>query len=339
MIRYDVVGLMYTRTCPLACRDCIVSSSPKAKGKMDPAVARAYLEVIPTYSDSVCFTGGEPMLYYNEVAPLIREAKQIGLKVSMVTGAGWARVSKKQIARDRIFGLKDAGLDTLCVSWDVYHEEFSDPENALLVLELAKEAGLRSVVRGVMPATGPIARIEEKLIAIKIGYQKVPVVRLGSAATLPDDHFTFTEESPAGGCSVIYSPVVEPDGMVYACCGPSRWSKPTSPLFLGSTDDEDLDTIFNRAVRDPLLEALATIGPYGLMRLIKDDPSIQDILPIRAQGYTGMCELCLDLNNIPEIVEHIRERLSTFQMRTMINAAMLYQSASNELKELGAPTV
>ena len=333
MKRYTVFGLLYTRTCPLSCRHCIIESSPKATGKMTPEIASAYIRVIPKYSDQLCFTGGEPLLYYSEIVPLIRQARDLGLLVSLVTGAGWVTQKKPEIARERLLGLQAAGLNVLYISWDDYHEEFSPQENALLLAGIAQEIGLPVRIRGVMSRSGPNPRIEQKLISINIDYQKINVVRLGHAETLPEEQFTFMELPSPGGCGTVLQPVVEPDGTVYTCCGPSRSSQRTSPLVLGNTFEEDLDTILDRAIRDPLLEAINTIGPYGLFHLIQDTPSLRHLLPARPR-YTGVCELCLDINNVPEIVQGLRERIAGRDIQTMLAAAHLFNQASPELRAL-----
>ncbi len=299
---------------------------------MRQEIASEYIRIIPKYSDQLCFTGGEPLLYYNEILPLIRQGKELGLGVSLVTGAGWVSTTKPHIARERIAGIKAAGLDSLLVSWDTYHEEFSPPENALLVLEAAKEVGLPVQVRGVMSSTGPLPRIEQKLVNIDVTYQKTNIVRLGSAASLPESHFTFGDIPKTGGCGTIFQPVIEPDGQVYACCGPSRSSRSaSSPLVLGNTNNENLDTIFDRAIRDPLLEAISSIGPHALFNLIKDDPSLQGILPVRDR-YTGICELCLDMNDVPAVVDKLRARISESALNSLLVATRLYHQSSPELR-------
>ena len=299
---------------------------------MQQRVASEYIKVIPKYSDQLCFTGGEPLLYYNEIVPLIRQGKELGLGVSLVTGAGWVNTAKPHIARERIFGIKQAGLDSLVVSWDAYHEEFSPSENALLLLELAGEAGLSVQVRGVMSSDGPSPRIEQTLININVKYQKVKILRLGSAARLPEDHFVFGDIPRTGGCANILQPVIEPNGQVYACCGPSRSGKSaSSPLILGNTNNESLESIFHRAVRDPLLEAIATIGPHSLFNLIKNDPSLSDVLPLRSH-YTGICELCLDMNDLPVVVQRVRERLSETGVSRLLTATRLYSQADSSLR-------
>ncbi len=299
---------------------------------MPQSVASAYIDVIPRYSDQVCFTGGEPMLYYHEIVPLIRQAKALGLAVSMVTGAGWVSMAKPEIARERIAGLREAGLDQLIVSWDTYHEEWCTPDHALLVIEAARANGLPVHARGVMSAHGATPRIEQKLISIDIPYQKQDLTRLGKARLLPEDHFTFDAAPKSTGCNVIYLPVIEPDGNVYACCGPARGSRSaSSPLILGNTNAESLDAIFHRAVRDPLLEALATVGPNALFQMVRNDPSLAGVLPIRPQ-YTGVCEMCLDMNEVPAVVERLRARIGEPRIHALLTAHRLYQQASPELR-------
>jgi hypothetical protein len=167
---------------------------------------------------------------------------------------------------------------------------------------------------------------------------EINVVRLGNAATLPEEHFTFVDFPNMGGCGTISQPVIEPDGYVYACCGPSRSSKRTSPLVLGNTFEEDLDSILHRATNDPLLEAILNIGPTGLYHLMKNEPDMQDLLPTRKR-YTGVCELCLDMNNTPEIVQRLRERMDSDDIRKLLVAAHIYNQAAPELRDLARSTM
>src|SRR5262249_41616230 len=134
MIRYRVVGVMYTRTCPLACRHCITESSPHAKERMTLEQARRYLPSIARHTSLLSFTGGEALLYYRDILALASEASAVGLQVSVVTGAGW--VKNEAMARSRLRALRAAGVDSLIVSWDGYHEEFAPREKALTTVRV-----------------------------------------------------------------------------------------------------------------------------------------------------------------------------------------------------------
>ena len=338
MLKFRGVGLTYTLTCPLACRDCMVESSPKAQGKMDPLVARGYIDAISRHCDVVGFTGGEPMLYYNEILPLIRHAKSLGMGVTMVTGAGWVRTGKEEIARERVRGLKEAGLDILFISWDAYHEEWCAPEQPLLLIKLAQEAGLPFEVRGVLPATGAAPQIEQKLTQIGVPYETRTVVRLGAAAHLPDSHFEMSPDPEPGRCLVVTLPSIDPSGWVYTCCGPSHNAARSSPLVLGNAFDESLDSILGRAENDPILEAIHMVGPYALFQLLRKDARVGDLVPVR-ERYTSMCETCLDINHLPEVVARLRERLTDMDVRAMMMAARLYHKAIPEVQTSYANTM
>ena len=321
-MRYKTVGLLYTRTCPLQCGHCIIESSPRATGKMQPAVAESYIRTIVQYADEVCFTGGEPLLYYNEVVELIRMARQLGLRVSLVSGAGWVRTDKAHIARERVRGLAEAGLNKICISWDQYHEEFSPRANAQLLGSLAAEYGIDVVVRGVVPAD--LEGEKPTVMFDRFPAQFQNLIQLGAAKSLPESQFLHYAEPPRGACDVVLTPAIEPDGNVYACCGPSRFATSTSPLRLGNTNEESLDAIFARGVNDPILNALLTIGPRGLLDLLKKTSAYPEFEP--RMHYNNVCDLCMDLTDVPAIVDAVRGKLSDAEGKAMLMAAAMIQA-------------
>ncbi|HYP09817.1 MAG TPA: radical SAM/SPASM domain-containing protein, partial [Bryobacteraceae bacterium] len=319
---YDVVGLLYTRTCPLACAHCIIESSPRATDKMRFGAAAELLPAIARHTTRICFTGGEPLLYFNEILALVKAAKHLGLTTSVVSGAGWVRQAR--VAEERISRLRDAGLDKLCVSADRYHEVYSPPERAHLLIDIARRAGIDVIVRGVIAANQNSCQEKARFAPGDVVYDPVPLVRLGAARSLPEEHFQYTERPPSGRCKVALSPVVEPDGNVFACCGPSRYARKSSPLALGNINHESLDTILSRGAQDPILKALTLIGPYGLLELLEKHPATEQLVPMR-RGYTGMCELCLDMTDSLEVVAALRARLTQTDAQALLAAAELWR--------------
>ena len=321
MIRHRVVGLMYTRTCPLACRHCITESSPHAKGRMTVEQARRYIPVIARFAPYLSFTGGEALLYYRDVLALAAEARAVGLEVSVVTGAGW--VKNEAMARSRLRALQAAGVGSLVVSWDGYHEEFAPRENALTVVRLACEIGLRVTLRTITRGDGEREEYHAPFAAFPIRFEAITIARLGKAAGLQGEHFPAFEGPPKGVCGVVTSPVIEPDGTVYACCGPGHFSASTSPLRLGNAEQEPLEDILARGCADPILEAIGLIGPHGLYRLLAGDTEAARRFRPRAT-YTGICELCLDINNSPPLVAALRRRLEEHDAEMMLAAARMW---------------
>lgn len=329
---YDVVGVIYTQTCPLACKHCITESSPAAKGRMRLDQARAYLPAILRFSPTVCFTGGEPLLYYKDILRLTREAKALGLNVSVVTGAGWVRDEKT--ARLRMQQLADAGVSTICISWDRYHEEFAPRKCAVRLARLAVEAGLDVTVRSAIPASDRADDPPEEFDELPIHFQSVRVIPLGRAASLPASHISRENDPPRGICSVIRSPAVGHDGTVYACCGPSLYSAKSSPLVLGNANAEPLEDIFARALENPILQVIQNLGPYGFYALLKDDPAAQKMLRKRPAGYSTICDLCVDVTNDQDLLAAVMDRLQDRDAQTMLTAARMWRN-KKLLREAG----
>jgi len=314
------VGLSYTVTCPLSCRHCITQSSPKMKGKMSEEQARAYLDVIPRYSISVCFTGGEPLLYHSEIVQAARYATESGLYVSVVTGAGWVESEEDTIRKVR--ELANAGVKLMSISWDIYHQEASQMERARLLARIAAEEKIRIIVRAALPPEQDPAIYRAAFEGIPVAFQESPLIRLGRAKTLPLKHFSQYDEPPKGECPVVLSLVIEYTGSVYACCGPSHFSAPHSPLVLGNTNEEPLADILDRALSDPILDIISLVGPYGLYLLLEQAGS-KSLLPVRG-AYTSICDLCLDLTNSPQIISVVREQLKQGEAQRFITAARLW---------------
>lgn len=332
MIRYQVVGLMYTLTCPLACQHCVTESSSKVKARMRLEDARKYLSAIHRFSPTVCFTGGEPLLFHGEIVTLAEQARSLGLVITLVTGAGWVR--KESAARSRVRELARAGVDTICISWDRYHEAFAPRERAVMLARLAVDAGIRVKVRSVIPADREADEYRDAFAGIPVAFEAVAPIRVGRATSLPLSDFFWTDTPPTGPCTVVTSAVVEPNGNVFACCGPSRFSKAPSPLVLGNALDEPLEDILGRAVRDPILELIHNLGSYGLHLLLKDHPLGKTRLKLR-NGYTSICDLCLEVTNDSELVAAIRSRMHDPDVQPLLAAARLWMNHTAQSKNSG----
>lgn len=334
MRKYKVIGLIYTRSCPLACKHCITESSPQVKERMQLRQARNYLPVIAGFCSELGLTGGEPLLHYRDIAILIRDAKRLGLRTYVVTGAGW--VKDEAQTRSRLKLLVDAGLNGLNISWDQYHEAFSTRERAMMLARIAAESGLRVTVRSVMSTTRTMEAEQAQFIGLPVELTATRIVRLGRATSLPSSHFDISDEPPQGNCGVVSSPVIEPDGSVYACCGPAKFGGRPSPLLLGDATKEPLDDILARGLKDPILEVIHNLGPYGLLQLLKDHPVGRERFKARS-SYTGICELCLDITSDPELVRALRERLLERDVRRLVVASGLWRMKNSNAAVEAAP--
>jgi MoaA/NifB/PqqE/SkfB family radical SAM enzyme len=333
MLKYNLMALMYTRTCPLACEHCISDSSPQVKERMRLREAVNYLDVIAKFCSQLGFTGGEPFLYYRDVAILIAHAKSLDLRTSLVTGAGWVRDEAK--ARHRVEAFADAGLEGLCISWDEYHEAFAPPEGAVMLARIAVESGLQVCIRTVTSPRCTKDEYHARFAGLPVHFEEQKVVKLGRAVSLPPSYFEYVNMPPKGICQAVYSSVIEADGNVYACCGPAHFCRKPSPLYLGNARVEPLEDILERGLKDPILQVIASLGPYGLYSILKDHPLGRDRFKPRA-AYTGVCELCLDIASDPEFVSAIRERLSHVDVQELVSLSRLRRQKKGPIDPIDA---
>ena len=293
---------------------------------MTPEQVRSYLPVIARYTGAICFTGGEPFLYHREITELTAFAKGLGLRVSLVTGAGWVR--DEAVARFRVQELVGAGLDDLAISWDTFHEEQAERAWSVLLARVAVEEGLRVTVRSVVTAPHDCSTYQAEFRKLPVRFETLPLIRLGRATSIPMGHSERQANPVKGPCNVVLNPVIDYDGRVYACAGPAYYSAPHSPLVLGNAEQEPLASILERARHDPVLEVISLAGPYGLYVLLKE--SGQAGLLRERNGYSSICDLCQDLTNSLEIVGELRERLAEPAARAMIEALRLRQNTPAE---------
>jgi hypothetical protein len=326
MLKLNSINLTYTRTCPLRCRHCITESSPLVKDTMDLDQASGYLPAIAQFAPELCITGGEPFLRHREIVELAKRARALGLRVSVVTGAGW--VKRESNAKRKLRSLADAGVQLIGISWDVYHAEQTPIGGAVMVARLATELGMQVAVRVTVPANAGTAAYERAFEGIPVLMTRSPTLRLGQAKHLPDEHFHISPAIPAGTCPVVLHPNIEPDGKVYACCGPARLSAPVSHLMLGDARKEPLEDILRRSTQDPILMAINLRGPQFLHYLIDGVDCGVAMPPVRS-SYSSMCELCMDMTNAPKVVSALRDRLQD------IDALVLLEDARQRAKHPG----
>lgn len=316
---WKTVGVMYTRRCPLACGHCVTRSSPRAEGKMDPKDAARYIREAARVSANLCFTGGEPLLYAEEILELVALAADLGLHVSLVTGCGWAKQPER--IEPVLEGLANAGLDHMVISWDFFHEAFVRRETAIRVTRTAANLGLRPRIRSVFRSfDSPETRADyfSEFAPFVEKHEASVVVSVGRAEDLPEESFSWSDRPPAGFCPAVVLPVVRWDGTVYACCGPSLEAEPGSPLILGNALEESLEEILRRGRNDPVLHAIHTLGPAGIWNLIEPEGADRS-----GRRFSGVCNGCLALTNDPLLVGRLREKLAEPKLRLLVGALLL----------------
>jgi hypothetical protein len=222
-----------------------------------------------------------------------------------------------------VFELAQAGVMSMTISSDIYHEECSPRERADLLARLALAAGIDVRVNVVVPADAGSDACRSDSAGVPVERRPLKLMRLGTARTLPAEQFHWTVGPPKGYCGAVLKAQIDYDGTVYACCGPSMYSAKTSPLVLGNAEAEPLEDILERAIQDPILEVISLLGPYGLYHFLQGHPAGRELFRPRLK-YAGICDLCLDITNSPDLVATIRERLRDYDAQALVAAARMW---------------
>ena len=160
--RWTFAGFLLTYWCNAQCAFCYVYSGPQKKGLVMDVQHALHLwrglnrivdEGGPSYGRAgeryckIHFAGGEPFGEFALMLAIAQAAQRAGLKLfeKVETNAFWAINDK--VTREKIQLLKDAGMNMLMISADIYHQEFVPPERcaraARIGQELLGEPGVR----------------------------------------------------------------------------------------------------------------------------------------------------------------------------------------------------
>lgn len=316
----EEIGLFLTRRCPLRCAHCIVSSDPARDDPDEESVLRIVRSIAADDRlKHVSITGGEPFLRLDLLRKCLSILRVAGKRLSVVTSAHWAATaSRAQHVLERALGFE---CDVkVWVSLDPHHREFLPATNYSNAIDaayaLGLEVGIKAVytkdpeegtqlVRETLP-TECLAKVQEIYLQ--------PLFVVGRAQGISDD---LGRESslPEGVCGKC-APHINEDGQAIACCGAFD-TKKENPLNLGHAGREDLGALLDGSDRDWLIQAIRTLGPARMARLIADDTS----QPFADDRYLphDICSLCDRIMGSPERVRALRARLARdSELRTKI---------------------
>ena len=316
----EEIGLFLTRRCPLRCAHCIVSSHPAYDDPDEESVLRIVRSIAADRRlKHVSITGGEPFLRLDLLAECISSLRAAGKRLSVVTSAHWAATAPRahQVLEHAFGGVHDVKV---WLSLDPHHREFLPARNYHNAIDaayaLGLEVGIKAVyikdpeegtqfVRETIPAEC-LAKVQEIYLQ--------PLFVLGRAQGLAPD-LERDSESPEGVCGKCV-PHINENGQAIACCGVFD-TKKENPLYLGDAGRDDLGALLDRSDRDWLIQAIRTLGPARMARLIADDASE----PQAEKRYLphDICSLCDRIMGSPKRVSALRARLTRdSELRTKI---------------------
>ena len=136
------IHLLLTYKCNLECDHCFLYSGPHAEGTLTLAQIRNVLDESRRIDSAkwIFFEGGEPFLFYPSMLEGVRLARDVGLKIGIVTNAYWA-VSDED-AELWLLPLAELGVAVLSISDDSFHYGEGDDTPAKRALAAAHKLGI-----------------------------------------------------------------------------------------------------------------------------------------------------------------------------------------------------
>ncbi len=303
----DMIALMVTRKCNMTCAHCSVASSPSITNEpTDDEVTVIVEDAIRAGVKVIQFTGGEPMLREELILKSMKRASSEGVASCLTSNGFWGEDLNS--AGKKLVALRKAGMIQLTISYDPFHEKFLPIESVKNIARAASDQNFTIQIN--------LTRLKEdkNLDAIVEALKNFDEVQLrfydiqsvGRAKKFPVESLRGNIE---GFCNACERVSISDDGRVMACNGPAYFSKPDSPLIVGSLEENSLDELLDRHAANPILQTIRTKGPLYLKNELAKLPEGKNF-PFK-ENYNGLCDLCLHLNSDPNATEALLKQLST----------------------------
>ncbi len=318
------MGIHYTFRCSASCRICATSSHPLHPEKMTSQQAADYIQSISRIPSCklVGFSGGEALMFYEELLELTGFAKSLGLASKIATNAFWAETPS--IARRKLEKLRTNGLEFLSISADPYHQEYVPIDRVLNAVRSGLELDMMVTVAYLHKPDNnqEFQSFLENLKIAGFGDQLFfstsldPDVRRYLSVNYIDHAEKFKNriylrESTPGFCgrakefrdecplfprqaleeNGCYQAgkmmIILPSGNLLMCC--TVFAFDNDSFVIGNVDKEGLLGLIQTVQSDPIIECLEVLGPNSVMSMLERKG-------FRFQKrFSCECHICADL--------------------------------------------
>lgn len=270
---------LLTYQCVNECDHCFVWGSPFSSGVWTIASLQKALDSAETLDsiDFICFEGGEPFLYYPIMLAGLRDAKNRGFNVGVVSYPYWAQTLED--ALEWLLPLAEIGISGISVSGDCFHGEKADEAIQQNAIRAAGELGIP--VGLLATAEDPKAEPPTTVAGKEVGYGNVmyrgrAAVKL--APKVPETDKASWEQFTECPFESLMDPGrvhVDPFGNLHICQGIVIGNLLERPL-------ADIMAAFDPQA-NPILKLLLAGGPTALVKEFD--------LPLK-KSFADACELC-----------------------------------------------
>ena len=287
----------YSTRCNIRCEHCVATEDFSAGRKMDHDKAKEIIfEMAQAGVGGISFSAGEPFLYLNEIAELVKLCSQIGIYTRIVTNSFWAKTSES--SDHLVSELKKNGLCQLRLSYSKWHQKYINRNNVLNAARSCQKIGIDYFVSFVTDFSKEDDQPEQFLRNHGLTFFPEPVIYAGRAESFKRRRILTDYQNNC--CNM--NPYLTPDLDMYACCDAGSHFQGTNFFYLGNRNDNTMEQLFTKSETDRLYNFIRTMGITNIA------------------SFTGMkareiitfskCELCRELFNSPETLTKLRTEVS-----------------------------
>jgi len=322
-----IFGVVTTYKCTQSCSNCCLYCDPEDNTKISDDVLNAYIEFAAKSAGTVLgITGGEPMLFPDQVFGAVSRAKELGLYVCLT--ASFFGYSNPEIS-ENMRTLKDLGIDLLRISISESHRnafrrrDIPYHDYIAGVLESATRNHIPVRVRIIQEDDNRrrVKKIAENILFDRLnieGIQKIPrktatgrknrtrvkvevspTILLGRARNVRRKSGSEIADYECPQMRSLHSHInVYPDGNATRCLGTER----NADIGCGNAYSMSFGEIVKNLSRTPLYDARFPDRMRVAHEIMQRE--FPTLLPVDGPGSS--CEICSPMLSHSEVKERLR---------------------------------
>jgi hypothetical protein len=328
-LSFNALVLIPSDHCNIKCRHCAPECGPSLKSAWNVDLLKKCITdaaKLENLQKRLHFAGGEPFLYFPQMLELCAHARSSGFASTVVTNGFWAK--KPERAKGMFRRLADAGMFSVELSTDIFHQEHIPIVIIRQAIQVLKSTGLSIVLRVVTTRRHTVSDTMRQFSTDDLDGIEVlgsPAVPMGRALLeVQDEEFYRSVDGARGCCERLLNLTVRSDGSVFPCCA---GSEENPSLALGNLSDAPLDALVRRAELNLTIKRLIHSGPASFFDLLRTVGLGHKIRP----SYTNICHACTELFGDDEVVAVINRFMN--EKAAEVFAQAIYETQNSTVIE------
>ena len=293
------LAFIMTNKCNAACRMCCFSCSPQNNTLLNIGLMKDYIRQayeIGTFK-TIAFSGGEAMLYYEQLRDCIAYAHSFGFDTTLVSNGFWA--ANYEEGFETLKGLVEAGLTHLSLSVDQFHQEYVPLQSVKNAIHACENLGVLSVLTLLDLKDGLSSKAVMEELRPEI-YNKdlivYPAFPAGEGITnIPEEQLIKVCDKDTAWCAFDKGISILFDGTIMMCC--SQFSSEIEMTHIGQFGVNTLEDAITVLKENDFIYVLLKNAFGWYVKLAEELGFKLD------DNYCVSCHLCHTLFTNTEFVE------------------------------------